>query len=175
MVVHAQAFGEAQEHDLLLPMVAATRENFQAIGRDRDVFERTALATDSGFHTEANVQALFEQKIDAYIADNQFRKRDPRFATAQRHRARHLAEASGSNTDTAGGVLQGSSEVSQTKLHHEDEAKDRHPGRPTAVQPTLGYRRAGIWSSRQCDRLKTLQSTRLGEGEYPVEAILYRA
>lgn len=92
VVVEAQAFGEAQEHGLLLPMVEATRENFQAIGRDKDVFERTALVTDSGFHTEANVQALFEQNIDAYIADNPFRKRDPRFATANRHRARHLAE-----------------------------------------------------------------------------------
>jgi len=86
VVVHAQAFGEAQEHALLLPMVAATRENFQAIGKEDDVFERTALATDSGFHTEANVKALFEQRVDAYIADNQFRKRDPRFATAMRHK-----------------------------------------------------------------------------------------
>jgi transposase len=92
VVVHAAAFGEAQEHDLLLPMVEATRENFQAIGQDEDVFARTALATDSGFHTEENVKALFEQKIDAYIADNQFRKRDPRFVTADRHRALHLAE-----------------------------------------------------------------------------------
>ena len=92
VVVHAQAFGEAQEHDLLLPMVEATRDNFQAIGKEADVFEQTALATDSGFHTEDNVQVLFEQHIDAYIADNQFRKRDPRFATANHHRARHLAE-----------------------------------------------------------------------------------
>ena len=92
VVVHAQAFGQAQEHDLLLPMVEATRENFQAIGQDEDVFERAILTADSGFHTEDNVQALFEQKIDAYIADNQFRKRDPRFATAERHRARHQAE-----------------------------------------------------------------------------------
>lgn len=91
VVVHAQAFGEAQEHDLLLPMLDATRENIQAIGQE-DIFEHSALATDSGFHTEANVQALFEQNIDAYIADNQFRKRDPRFASANRHRARHLAE-----------------------------------------------------------------------------------
>ena len=92
MVVHAAAYGQAQEHDLLLPMVAATRDNFRAIGQEEDIFKHTALATDSGFHTEENVQALFEQKIDAYIADNQFRKRDPRFATAGRHRARHLAE-----------------------------------------------------------------------------------
>ena len=91
VVVHAQAFGEAQEHDLLLPMVAATRENFQAIG-DADVFEQAALATDSGFPTNDNVQVLFDQNIDAYIADNQLRKRDPRFANAHRHRARHQAE-----------------------------------------------------------------------------------
>ena len=92
VVVHAEAFGEAQEHDLLLPMVEATRDNFQAIGRNEDVFAQAALTTDSGFHTEANVEALFDQHIDAYIADNQFRKRDPRFATAERHRARHREE-----------------------------------------------------------------------------------
>lgn len=89
VVVHAAAFGEAQEHDLLLPMVEATRDNFLATGQEADVFERTALATDSGFHTEANVKALFEQNIDAYIADNQFRKRDPRFARAARHKPEH--------------------------------------------------------------------------------------
>ena len=82
----AQAFDEAQEHDLLLPMVAATHENFQAIGKDNDVFEHTALATDSGFHTEENVKSLFAQNIDAYIADNQFRRRDPRFATTARYK-----------------------------------------------------------------------------------------
>ena len=92
VVVHAEAFGEAQEHDLLQPMLEATRENFQAMGTDADVFATTALAADSGFHTEENVKALFEQGIDAYIADNQFRKRDPRFVGAERHRARHKAD-----------------------------------------------------------------------------------
>lgn len=92
VVVHAAAYGEAQEHGLLLPMVAATRENLQAIAPEEDVFRRAALSADSGFHTEDNVKALFEQKIDAYLADNQFRKRDPRFATAQEHRKRHQEE-----------------------------------------------------------------------------------
>lgn len=92
IVVHAEAFGEAQEHDLLLPMVEGTRDNFQTIGQEDDVFEQAALTADSGFHTEANIEALFEQKIDAYIADNQFRKRDPRFADADRYRARHREE-----------------------------------------------------------------------------------
>lgn len=92
VVVHAQAFGEAQEHALLLPMVEATRNNFQAIGSEEDVFAQAALTADSGFHTDDNIKALFEQKIDAYVADNQFRKRDPRFASAEQHRTRHKEE-----------------------------------------------------------------------------------
>ena len=81
IVVHAQAFGAAQEHDLLLPMIEGTR---QAL--DADIFAKAALTADSGYHSEKNVKALFEQNIDAYIADTQFRKRDPRFATANRHK-----------------------------------------------------------------------------------------
>lgn len=46
---------------------APTRENFQAIGQEEDIFQYAALANDSGFHTDANVQALFEQNIEAYI------------------------------------------------------------------------------------------------------------
>ena len=82
---------------------------------------------------------------------------------------------SGSNADAPGGVLQGSNAVDQTKLHDENEAKDRHTRGPTAVQPAIGHRRAGVWSSHQQHRIETLQSARMGEGEYPVEVILYRA
>lgn len=91
VVVHAQAFGQAQEHDLLVPMVEATRANFIAIGQD-DVFTTAAVTADSGFHTSDNIEALFAQKVDAYIADNKFRKRDPRFADAARYKERHNAE-----------------------------------------------------------------------------------
>jgi transposase len=102
VIVHAEAFGEAQEHDLLKPMIEATRANFQAIGKDPDIFNEAAVTADSGFHTEQNVKALMEQKIDAYIADNQFRKRDPRFATAERHRARAKAERQREREEQAG-------------------------------------------------------------------------
>ena len=91
------------------------------------------------------------------------------------HASKPLFAASGSNIDTPGGVLQRSYPVNQTKLHDEDEAKNRHPRRATAIQPTLGYRRTGVWSHYQQHRFKALQSARSGEGEYPVEAILYRA
>jgi transposase len=87
LVVHAEAFGEPQEHDLLKPMVEGTRENFKAIGKKQDIFENTQLTADAGFHTENNMKMLFEEQIDGYVADILFRKRDPRFKTADRHKA----------------------------------------------------------------------------------------
>jgi hypothetical protein len=87
VIVAAQAFGEAQEHGLLKPMVRGTRENFKAIGTDEDVFEGAKLTADSGFHTEKNMQMLAEEGVDAYVADTLFRKRDPRFADAERFKA----------------------------------------------------------------------------------------
>jgi transposase len=87
VIVHAEAFGAAQEHDLLLPMLEGTRENFEAIGQ-RDVFTSAKLVADSGFHTEGNVKGVMEEGIDAYIADTHFRKRDPRFAEVDRYRER---------------------------------------------------------------------------------------
>jgi hypothetical protein len=44
VVVHAEAFGEAQEHGLLIPMLEATRETFR----------------------EANARYLFETGVDGY-------------------------------------------------------------------------------------------------------------
>ena len=85
VVVHAEVFGDPQEHELLAPMVEGTRENFQAIGVQGDIFEKTQLTADAGFHTEQNMKMLFDQQIDGYVADTLFRKRDPRFKTADRH------------------------------------------------------------------------------------------
>jgi hypothetical protein len=87
VVVHAQAFGEAQEHALLVPMLEGTRATFRALDLAADVLAGAVVAADAGFHTEANVQYLDETHVDGYLADTQFRKRDPRFATAARHKS----------------------------------------------------------------------------------------
>lgn len=92
VVVHAEAFGAAQEHDLLLPMIEGTRENFETIGNKQDIFEKAKLTADSGFHTEANMKEVMEQSIDAYIADTQFRKRDPRFSEVDKYKERFRKE-----------------------------------------------------------------------------------
>ena len=92
VIVHAEAFGKAQEHDLLKPMIEGTRENFKEISYEEDIFERAKLVADSGFHTEENMKMLMEEDIDGYVADTQFRKRDPRFADADRYRERTRKE-----------------------------------------------------------------------------------
>jgi hypothetical protein len=92
VIVHAEAFGEAQEHDLLKPMVEGVRDNFQAIDKEEDIFAEVKLTADSGFHTEKNMEMLFTGGIDAYVADTLFRKRDPRFADYERYRERTRKE-----------------------------------------------------------------------------------
>jgi transposase len=85
VVVQAQAFGEAQEHGLLVPMLEATRATFRELALAEDVLAGAVVAADAGFHTEANVKYLEDTQVDGYLADTLFRKRDPRFATAERH------------------------------------------------------------------------------------------
>ena len=91
IIVAAQAFGVAQEHDLLLPLVEGVAQNFTLIGEQK-IFTKAGITADSGFHTEANLNALQERKIEATIADHQMRKRDPRFMDTDKYRARTRKE-----------------------------------------------------------------------------------
>jgi len=86
IIVGEQALGSGSEQDSLKPMIESTEENFKAIGKEQAIFKETKLLADSGFHTEANMKRLDEEKIEGFVADNRFRKRDPRFATAERHK-----------------------------------------------------------------------------------------
>jgi len=91
VVVHAEATGDS-EPAILKPMVEGTRENFKEVKKEEDVFKKTQLTADSGFHSEKNVQMVIEEGIDAVVADNKFRHRDPRYATADRHKERFNKE-----------------------------------------------------------------------------------
>lgn len=62
VIVHAEAFGQGQEPDLLAPMIEGTRKNFQKIGRDGDVFKNAKLAADAGFHSEANMRKVLRKR-----------------------------------------------------------------------------------------------------------------
>ena len=101
IVVAAEAYGAPQEHALLVPMVEGTRDNLAVIGTP-DIFDETKLTADSGFHSEKNMQFLMDAGIDAYVADTQFRKRDPRFIAQDRFKERTRKEyAAAHGTTTA--------------------------------------------------------------------------
>ncbi len=77
IIVDAQAHGTGAKQELLLPVVTAPQPVLAPT---------TVLTADAGYHSEANLQQLAEQKIDALVADNTMRTRDERFATQERHR-----------------------------------------------------------------------------------------
>ena len=85
VIVDAEAFGQGPEKDLLKPMIQGTRENYKAIGYTGDIFKEAKFIADTGYYTKSNLQLIDDENINAYIPDNKFRKRDPRFDTAKRH------------------------------------------------------------------------------------------
>jgi len=92
IVVCAEAHGSGQEAHLLMPMVQSTRKNFRTIGRKTDIFKKTKLTADSGFHSGKSMEEIEGSKVDAYIADPQYRKREEAFANQGRYKERHNEE-----------------------------------------------------------------------------------
>jgi len=79
IILDAQAHGTGSEQELLLPVVEAT-----AVWRKTE----TVLCADAGYHSEANLAKLAESQVDAYICDNGYRHRDPRYAEQAKHKAK---------------------------------------------------------------------------------------
>ncbi|MEK7856784.1 MAG: transposase, partial [Acidobacteriota bacterium] len=92
IILHAEAFGSGQEHDLLKPMIEGTRKNMVAIGKTSDCLDGKKLAADSNYYTKENCKLVEEERIDAYIPDSQFRKRDPRYINAKKHKPQEESE-----------------------------------------------------------------------------------
>jgi transposase len=86
IIVHAEAFGSGQEHPLMEPMLEGTRRNLEAIGKAEDCLEGVRVVADTNYYSKENCKLAEESGIDAYIPDHDFRKRDPRFADAKKHK-----------------------------------------------------------------------------------------
>lgn len=80
VIVDAQAFGEGAEHHTLEPILQAVQSRFKRLGISDDILAaQTLITADTGFANESNMRYLHENNINAYIPDNRFRSRDPRF------------------------------------------------------------------------------------------------
>jgi transposase len=83
VILAAEAFA-SQDHENLKPMLDGAKKNLVTIGKRPDYFEGKELTADSNYHSLGSLKVCEDEKVDAYIPDIQFRKRDPRFADQER-------------------------------------------------------------------------------------------
>ncbi len=86
VVVQASAFGSGNDGQLMEPMLEGAKNNFEAIGLGKDFLDEKVISADTGYFSLNNLETCKDENVDAYIPDPHFRKRDPRFADADRYR-----------------------------------------------------------------------------------------
>jgi transposase len=86
IVVDAQAFGDGYEAQHVEEIVDSLEKTFAAIDPTKAALSEVAITADSGFNCEQSMQVLKDRNIDAYVADPQFRKRDPRFSNQKEYK-----------------------------------------------------------------------------------------
>ena len=83
IILAAEAFA-SQDQENLEPMLDGAKKNIAAIGKDETYFQGKQLTADSNYHSYEALVVCQGEKVNAYIPDIEFRKRDPRFADQQR-------------------------------------------------------------------------------------------
>jgi transposase len=83
VILAAEAFA-SQDHENLAPMLEDAKKNLASIGKEETYFQGKQLTADSNYHSFNSLNVCQDEKIDAYIPDIQFRKRDPHFADQER-------------------------------------------------------------------------------------------
>jgi transposase len=84
IIVHAEAMGNGQDSDNLIPMLEGGKNNLKSIGKGDDALKGKILTADSNYHSNKNIEKCQEEQMDAYIPDINFRKRDERFKDQDR-------------------------------------------------------------------------------------------
>jgi transposase len=79
VIVQAQAHGSGSEQELLSPMLD---------GLARVSTPGCVVSADSGYYSEDNLKDLEARGIEAFIPDNGYRKRDPRYQDQEQHKAK---------------------------------------------------------------------------------------
>lgn len=87
VIVYGEVSSSGQDYGQLNSVIDGAKENVGALGFDGDYFENTVMSMDSNYHSKENLEKAKEEGIDAYIPDVKFRQRDPRFQSANRHKA----------------------------------------------------------------------------------------
>ncbi|MGI2178012.1 transposase [Shewanella frigidimarina] len=84
IILQAQTWGSVGEQQTLQPAVTQLKQQLDKLNTDKSSSEHTIKFTaDSGFNSEANLAFMAQSGFDTYIADNQFRKRNPLFKDSE--------------------------------------------------------------------------------------------
>ncbi|WP_285162991.1 transposase [Shewanella goraebulensis] len=84
IILQAKAWGSVGEQQTLKPAVTQLKQQLDKLHVDKPSNEHTIKFTaDSGFNSEANLAFMAQSGFDVYIADNQFRKRNPLFKDSE--------------------------------------------------------------------------------------------
>lgn len=86
VIVGAEAHGEGQDHHLLQPAIEMAKQTLESSGLEGNHLQGAVVSADTGFYASENLEYLAREGIEGYIPDSNFRKRDPRFVTAHRHK-----------------------------------------------------------------------------------------
>ena len=86
IIIYSEAFGSGQNYSHVSPMIDGAKENTKAIGKTEKYFEGKTFTADANYHSTENIKKCEEEKIDAYIPDVDFRKRDERFEGQKKYK-----------------------------------------------------------------------------------------
>ena len=82
IIMQAQVWGSVGEQQTLEPAVKQLENELANLGTP-DALSGAAFTADSGFHSEKNLTFMATTGLDSYIADTQFRARNPLFKTSE--------------------------------------------------------------------------------------------
>lgn len=85
IIINAEAWGQVSEADLLPGVIEKTEERMKEI-HDQWSMDSVKIVADTGYFSENNCAYLNSRKIEGYIPDKLFRKRDPRFPAESPYR-----------------------------------------------------------------------------------------
>ena len=86
IIIHSETFGSGQDYSHVSPMIDGAKENIKAIGKGENYFEGKTFTADANYHSTENIKKCEEEKMDAYIPDVDFRKRDKRFEGQKKYK-----------------------------------------------------------------------------------------
>jgi transposase len=86
IIVVAEAFGDGQDAQNLTQIMPRAKATMQALGHGEDGFHDTTWLADSSYFSDGNLETCDEEHLNAYIPDDNFRKRDPQFANQDRYK-----------------------------------------------------------------------------------------